>query len=80
MGIVENLSKGFDWLIDEIILSYARFDADVNNGERSAQQLWPAEKSYEFSDEAREFSNFLRAEREDYKIFAIEFIKKLCGK
>lgn len=80
MGLVENLSKEFDWLIDEIILSYARFDADVKDGERTAQQLFPSEKSYEFSDNAREFSNFMRTEREDYKIFAIEFIKKLCGK
>lgn len=80
VGLVENLSKEFEWLIDEIILSYSRFDDDVNNGESAARQLWPAEKSYEFSNDAKEFSNFLRAEREDYKIFAIEFIKKLCGK
>ncbi len=80
VGLAENLSKGFEWLVDEIILSYARFDTDVNNGERAAQQLWPAEKSYEFSAEAKEFSNFMRAEREDYKIFGIEFIKKMCGK
>jgi hypothetical protein len=82
VGLAENLSQGFDWLVDEIILSYARFDADVNNGEKAVQQLFPSPsgKSYEFSNEAKEFSNFLRAEREDYKIFAIEFIKKLCGK
>ncbi len=80
VGLVENLSKEFGWLVDEIMLSYARFDAAVTNGERAAQQLWPAEKSYEFSNDAKEFSNFLRTEREDYKIFAIEFIKKLCGK
>lgn len=78
MGLAENLSKGFDWLIDEIILSYARFDTDVKEGENVARQLFPSEN--EFSDEAREFSNFMRTEREDYKIFAIEFIKKLCGK
>lgn len=80
IGLVENLSKEFEWLIDEIILSYVRFDTDVKDGERAVQQLFPAEKSYEFSNDAREFSNFMRAEREDYKIFAIEFIKKLCGK
>jgi hypothetical protein len=82
IGLVENLNKGFEWLVDEIILSYARFDADVNNGDRAVQQLFPAPsgKSYEFSNDAKEFSNFLRAEREDYKIFAIEFIKNLCGK
>lgn len=80
IGLAENLSKGFEWLVDEIILSYARFDTDVKKGEDAVQQLWPAEKSYEFSAEAKEFSNFLRAEREDYKIFAIEFIKKMCDK
>jgi hypothetical protein len=80
IGLAENLSEGFDWLVDEIMISYAGFDADVNNGEISAKQLFPSEKGYEFSDEAKGFSNFLRAEREDYKIFAIEFIKKLCGK
>jgi hypothetical protein len=80
IGLAESLSKGFEWLVDEIILSYARFDASVKNGEDAAQQLWPAEKSYEFSNEAREFSNFMRAEREDYKIFAIEFIKKMRWK
>lgn len=80
MGLAENLSKGFEWLIDEIILSYARFDTDVNNGENAARQLFPSEKSYQFSNDAKEFSNFMRTEREDYKIFAIEFIKKLCGK
>jgi len=80
VGLAENLSKGFEWLIDEIILSYARFDTDVKDGERAVQQLFPLEKSYEFSADAREFSNFMRAEREDYKIFAIEFIKKMCGK
>lgn len=80
IGLVENLNKEFEWLVDEMFLSYAKFDADVNNGENAARQLWPAEKSYEFSNDAKEFSNFLRAEKEDYKIFAIEFIKKLCGK
>lgn len=80
VGLAENLKKGFDWLIDEIILSYARFDNDVKEGERAVRQLYPSEKSYEFSSEAKEFSNFLRCERDDYKIFAIEFIKKLCGK
>ncbi len=82
VGLVENLSKRFDWLVDEVILSYARFDADVNNGEEAVQRLFPPSsgKSYEFSDTSKEFSNFLRTEREDYKIFAIEFIKKLCGK
>lgn len=80
MGLAENLNKGFEWLIDEIILSYARFDTDVKDGELAIRALFPSEKSYEFSDEAREFSNFMKAEREDYKIFAIEFIKKLCDK
>lgn len=80
MGLAENLSKGFEWLIDEIILSYARLDTDVRDGERAAQQLWPSEKGYEFSDIAKEFSGFLRTAREDYKIFTIEFIKKMCGK
>lgn len=82
IGLVENLGKGFEWLVDEIILSYSRFDADVNNGERAVRQLFPSPsgKSYEFSNDAKEFSNFLRAEREDYKIYAIEFIKKMCGK
>lgn len=80
VGLIENLSEGFDWLIDEIILTYARFDSGVKDGGRAARQLFPSEKSYEFSDDAREFSNFLRCLREDYKIFAIEFIKKLCGK
>lgn len=80
VGLAENLSKGFEWLVDEIILSYARFDTDVKKGEDAVQQLWPAEKSYEFSAEAKEFSNFMIAEREDYKIFGIEFIKKMCNK
>jgi hypothetical protein len=82
IGLTENLSQGFDWLVDEVMLSYARFDSEVKNGEKAAQRLFPSPsgKSYEFSNEAREFSNFLRAEREDYKTFAIEFIKKLCGK
>jgi hypothetical protein len=82
VGLAENLSQGFDWLVDEILLSYARFDAEVNNGEEAVQRLFPSAsgKSYELSNDAKEFSNFLRAEREDYKIFAIEFIKKLCGK
>lgn len=81
-GLAENLNKGFEWLVDEIILSYARFDADVNNGEKAVQRLFPSPsgKSYEFSSSAKEFSDFLRAEREDYKIFAIEFIKNMCGK
>jgi hypothetical protein len=82
VGLAENLGQGFEWLVDEVILSYARFDADVNNGEKAVQRLFPSPsgKSYEFSNDAKEFSNFLRAEREDYKIFAIEFIKKMCGK
>ena len=82
VGLAENLGQGFEWLVDEIILSYARFDAEVNNGEKAVLRLFPSPsgKSYEFSNDAKEFSNFLRAEREDYKIFAIEFIKKLCGK
>jgi hypothetical protein len=82
VGLTENLSQGFEWLVDEIILSYARFDSEVNNGEKAVLRLFPSPsgKSYEFSNDAKEFSNFLRAEREDYKIFAIEFIKKLCGK
>lgn len=82
IGLTENLSQGFDWLIDEILLSYAKFDTDVRNGEKAVLKLFPSPsgKSYEFSNDAKEFSNFLRAEREDYKIFAIEFIKKLCGK
>lgn len=82
VGLTENLGQGFEWLVDEVVLSYARFDADVNNGEKAVQRLFPSPsgKSYEFSNDAKMFSNFLRAEREDYKIFAIEFIKKLCGK
>lgn len=80
VGLAENLSKGFEWLVDEIILSYARFDNDVIEGERVVLKLFPSEKDYEFSADAKEFSNFLRAEREDYKIFGIEFIKKMCGK
>lgn len=82
VGLAENLGQGFDWLIDEIILTYARFDADVKNGEKAVLKLFPSPsgKSYEFSNDAKMFSDFLRAEREDYKIFAIEFIKKLCGK
>ena len=80
VGLVENLDKGFDWLVDEIILSYARFDTDVRNGENAARQLFPSAKSYEFSDDAKEYVDFFKCEREDYKIFAIEFIKKMCGK
>jgi hypothetical protein len=80
MGLAENLSKGFEWLIDEIILSYTRFDTDVKDGEHAARQLFPSEIEFEPSAEAKEFSNFMRTEREDYKIFGIEFIKKLCGK
>jgi len=80
MGLAENLGKGFEWLVDEIILSYARFDTDVKKGEKAAAELFPTKEGYGFSSEAKEFSDFMRAEREDYKIFAIEFIKKLCGK
>ena len=82
MGLAENLDKGFDWLVDEIILSYARFDTDVKDGERAARELFPSppEKSYEPSDDAKEYIDFFKCEREDYKIFAIEFIKGLCGK
>ena len=82
IGLVENLAQGFDWLVDEILLSFARFDTDLKNGEKSALKLFPAPsgKSYEFSNDAKMFSDFLREEREDYKIFAIEFIKKLCCK
>jgi hypothetical protein len=82
VGLLENLSQGFEWLVDEILLSYAKFDADVNNGEKAVLKLFPSPsgKSYEFSDDAKLFSDFLRAEREDYKIFATEFIKKMCGK
>ncbi len=80
MGLVENLKESFEWLVDEIILTYARFDNDLKEGEKSVRQLFPSEKSYELSVEAKEFIDFLRCERNDYKIFAIEFIKKLCGK
>lgn len=74
------MSNGFEWLVDEIILTYAKFDADVINGENAAKRLFPAKERYEFSNEAKEFGDFFRTEREDYKIFAIEFIKKMCGK
>lgn len=80
IGLIEHLNKGFEWLVDEIILTYATFDTDVRNGENAAKQLFPAKERYEFSNEAKEFGDFFRAEREDYKIFAIEFIKKMCGK
>lgn len=82
VGLAENLGQGFEWLVDEVILSYARFDSEVNNGEKAVLRLFPSPsgKSYEFSNDSKMFSDFLRAEREDYKIFAIEFIKKLCGK
>lgn len=82
VGLAENLGRGLEWLVDEVILSYAIFDARVKDGEKAALKLFPSPsgKSYEFSSSAKEFSDFLRAEREDYKIFAIEFIKKMCGK
>ena len=80
VGLVENLDKGFDWLVDEIILSYARFDTDVKDGNSAARELFPSKESYELSDGAKEYVDFFKCEREDYKIFAIEFIRKLCGK
>jgi hypothetical protein len=80
IGLAENLNKGFEWLVDEIILTYARFDNYTIKGEDAAKQLFPAKEKYEFSNEAKEFGDFFRTEREDYKIFAIEFIKKMCGK
>lgn len=40
VGLVEDLNKGFEWLVDEIILSYAKFDSDVRNGERAIQRLF----------------------------------------
>jgi hypothetical protein len=80
LGLAENLSKGFDWIIDEIILSYARFNEDVKEGEKAVRELFPSDKSYILSEDAKEFINFLICERDDYKIFAMEFIKKMCEK
>ncbi len=64
--------------IDEILLSTESFGNDVLKGSKSADKLFPAEKSYETSSEAKEFIDFIECEREDYKAFAIEFIKGLC--
>lgn len=80
MGLAENLGKGFEWLIDDIILSYAAFDSQVKRGESAARELFPSEENHELSSDAKEFSSFFKCERDDYKIFAIEFIKKMCGK
>lgn len=80
IGLTENLKEGFDWLIDEMLLSYASFSNTENEGRNASRKLYPAEKSYDTSKEAEEFADFIECEKEDYKMFAEEFIRKLCGK
>lgn len=75
--LAENLGKGADWLLDEILLSTEKFGKDVSEGAKAADRLFPA-KSYEISQEAAEFINFIDCEKEDYRAFAIEFMKEIC--
>lgn len=78
VGLAEELNKGADWLIDEILLSTESFGGASLKGVKAADDLFPAEKSYETSTEAKEFIDFIECEKEDYRAFATEFIKKLC--
>lgn len=79
-GLAENLAEGFEWLVDDILLTYARFDKNHNDGEKATKELFPGEKAYEYSEDAKKFIDFIKCKKEDYKVFAIEFIKNMCGK
>lgn len=79
IGLAENLGEGLDYLIDEILLSTESFSKKVEKGRKAATTLYPGSKSYEYSEEAEEFIDFMSCEKEDYRAFATEFLKKLCG-
>jgi len=88
IGLIENLGKGIDFIIDEIIRTIENLYETRTQVAIFAKKLFPNEKEMKYyskiefvppSEVAKLFIDYVECQTEKYKKFVIELLKIICG-